>query len=534
MLEVEYAPVSATVFVHPLEYELQLSAQKDGLFNYFAASVGDLSMKVSSLPQMRLNAFPVNEYTYPRLYRIYRMVLDRLQCDEIFELYVDFDYDLTARSYGSSKDGHLILVNSACMQELNDGELAALLGREVSHIENGHIHYREMLDSIHLITDRLAVAGDIVAKKVSGFFSKWMIASEFSADRAALIASRSFECVATLMLKQMGISPEAEQVRRVLEQHIDLMPEKMGVNYMIMAKAFPTLGMAGRLVELYKWVNTGEFRINYPFMHYMAKAFVPCQLQDETENMLILLHRRANNGNPAAQEQLAVGYHNGTMGLPKAYEPYLALTQAACYNGNGRAMYSMYQILSKNLAGQKASRYLQHQLLRAAASRFGGAQSEAAHLPPLVDFPLLSKAVFASVKKNGSNTTCMLNIQSPGEPLRNETAEEILDAFWMPTSDHIYAAELKRKNGMCYGVALSERGIYGRFIDKRFPYMVSWEDFLRQPLTIYHEGPERYLASGNRKVSRWEGREKMAGTINEILVSLSAEIQKKRGTLHKR
>ena len=527
MLEIEYAPVSATMFVHPLEYELQLSAQKDGLFNYFTASIGDLSMKVSSLPQTRLNAYPVNEYTYPRLNRIYWMVLDRLQCNEIFELYVDFDYDLTARSYGSSKDGHLILVNSACMRELNDGELAALLGREVSHIVNGHIHYREMLDSIHLITDRLPVAGDIVAKKISGFFSKWMIASEFSADRAAPIASRSFECVATLMLKQMGISSTAEQVLRVLEQHIDPMPEKMGINYMIMAKAFPTLGMAGRLVELYKWVNSREFRTNYPFMHYMAKAFVPRQRQDEAENMLILLHRRAYNGNPAAQEKLAVGYHNGTMGLPKAYEPYLALTQAACYNGNGRAMYSMYQILSKNLAEQKASRNLQHQLLRAAASRFGGAQSEAAQLPSLAPFQLLSKVVFASVQKNGANMICFLNTESPGEPLQSEIAEEILDAFWMPANDHIYAAELNRQNGVCYGIALSERGIYGRFVNKQFPYMVSWEDFLREPLNIYHDGPEKYLVSGNRKVSKWNGKEKIGGTISEILVSLKTGIEKK-------
>lgn len=527
MLEIEYAPVPATTLVHPLEYELQLSVQKDGFFNHFVASIGNLRMKLSSLPQMRLNAFPVNEYTHPRLYRIYRMVLERLQCEEVFELYVDFHYDLSARAYGSAQDGHLILLNSACLRELNDGELAALLGREVGHIMNSHVQYREMLDSVHLITDRLPAAGEIVTQKVSSFFSKWMVAAEFSADRAGLIASRSFESMATLMLRQMGISPEPEELLRVLNQRIDAMPEKMGINYMIMAKAFPTLGMTRRLVELDKWVNSQEFREGYPFMHYMAKAFVPRPQSDEEEERLVLLHRRAYHGNPAAQEQLAHGYHDGTMGLPQAYEPYLALTLAAAYAGNGKAMYTMYQILKKNIAGQKASSRLQHQLLRASGSRFSGAQSEAVKLPKLAVFALLPKAISAAVQKNGAQSACMLNVQNPGTPLPQEAAEEILDAFWMPANDHVYAAEVEIRNGVCCGVALSERGIYGRFVGKRYPYMVSWEEFIREPLEINSEDAEKYLICGNRKISKWKGREQLAGTINEILVSLDAAVRKK-------
>lgn len=523
MLEIEYAPVPATILVHPLEYELQLSLQKDGLFNHFVASIGNLRMKVSALPEMRLNAFPANEYTYPRLYRIYRKVLERLRCEEVFELYVDFNYDLSARAYGSSQDGHLILVNSACLQELNDSELAALLGREVGHIMNSHVQYREMLDSIHLITDRLPAAGDMVAKKVSSFFSKWMVASEYSADRAGLIASRSFESMVTLILRQMGVAPGPEQLLQVMEQRIDKMPEKMGINYMIMAKAFPTLGMAQRLVELDKWVNSEEFRERYPFIHYMARAF------KREEDELVLLHRRANNGNPAAQEKLAAGYQRGTKDLPQAYEPFLALTLAAAYNGNGKAMFTMYQILKNNLAGQTASVRLQQQLLRASASRFNGAQEEAKQLPKLVEFLLLPKAVMAAAKKNGAESLCMLNMQDPGAPLQKETAEEILDAFWMPADDHVYAAEMDIREGTCYGIALSERGIYGRFADKRYPYMVSWGELISEPLQLYEEGTKKYLVCGKRKVSEWKGRERLAGTVNEILVGLDAAVRKKKG-----
>lgn len=523
MIEINYNPTSATTLVHPLEYELTLSVQKDGTFDHFTRDVGSISLKVKTIPQMMLTAFPVTEDTYPRLYRIFEKVQKRLDCIESIPLYVDFGYELKARTYGSAKSGYIILVNSACVKELNDAELTALLGREIGHIMNDHIHYQELMDSIHLITDRLSVAGDMAQKKVSSFFSKWLIASEYTADRAGLIACQSFESLATLLMRQMGIKPCVKNIQKILTQKVDTMPDKMGINYMIMARAFPSIGMVSRLKEIDKWVNSAKFRDAYPYIHYMAKGYVQMATLNETEKTLVFLHQRASNGNVVAQERLAKDYLLGEETLPVAFEPCLALLYSASFLGSGKAMYLFYNVLEREIGGLKASQRLKNQLIMAAKSRTAVAQKVMAKTPDMEILEALSSIVRKFTIQRYNNLSCKVNITQPGNPVSNEVAEEVLDAFWMTADDRIYATQFEMETGSRFGIALSEKGIFGRIKGKKYPFMISWAEFAQKPLEVRSDGKRDFVMCGEMKIAVWNGKIDV-GSINELLIILKKNI----------
>lgn len=524
MLEIKYRPISAVTLVHPLEYQLTLAVQKDGMFDHITRSIGGLSLQLKSLPQMMLTAYPVTQYTYPRLYNIYQRVMERLDCTETIPLFVDFGYELKAYTHGSTKNGYVILVNSSCLEELNDGELEALLGREIGHIMNGHIYYQEMLSSLRLLTDKLSLAGEAMNKKISSFFSKWIVASEYTADRAGLMACTSFETFASLMMKQMGIEPNPANIKQILTQKIDPMPEKMGINYMIMAEAFSTIGMKARVQEVDKWVNSHDFREKYPFIHYMAKGYVRRPAQNETERILILLHQRASNGNVLAQERLAQDYLSGKETLPVAYEPCLALLYHASLLGSGTAMYFYYKALVKEIGELKATDRLKNQLLLASMSRSDIAQKAGQTIPNQEKLTILPALMTAYVRKRQNQLHFLANTDHIGEPLTHDNAEMALDAFWMTSDDKIYALQMGENRGMHYGIAISEKGIYGRLQEKRYPFMVPWSEFVRKPLEIVNDGVHNFVACGATKLAAWDGSI-IAGSINELLIGL----QKKCG-----
>ena len=473
---------------------------------------------------MMLTAYPVTQYTYPRLYNIYQKVLKRLDCIETISLFIDFSYELKAYSYGSAKDGYSILVTSTCLKELNDGELEALLGREIGHIMNGHIHYQEMLDSLHFLTDKLSFAGDAINKKIKSFFSKWIIASEFTADRAGLMACQNFEFLVSLMMRQMGIEPSTSNLQKILFQHIDAMPEKMGISYMIMAKAFPTIGMTARIQEIDKWVHSPSFRKRYPFIHYMAKGFIQRPVQNETEQILILLHQRANNGNVLAQERLAKDYFFGKETLPVAYEPCLALLYYASFLGSGNAMYLYYKALEAEIGGLQATAKLKNHLLLAAASRSTNVKNLGIPIPKQERFTALSALLTTYIKKRKNQLNFSANTNLPGMPLDSESAEVAIDAFWMTVDDAIYALQMNSEQNSRFGIAISEKGIYGRLKGKRYPFMISWVDFIHNPLEIKNDEINNFITCGMTKISFWDNKI-TPGSINELLIGIHKKLR---------
>lgn len=361
----------STDFRHPLECEAELSIQRNGFYQDISRMWGSVKMQVKAQADMALIGYPVTEYTLPRVYRIYNQVRRTLRCEEKYGLFVDYGYDLTASTSGSEKDGHIIRLNSACVEELTDDELAALLGHEIGHIMLGHIEDREILDSIDAISHLLPAANEIVKNKLLSYYGKWMLATELSADRVGMIAANGIEPVMSLLKKQAGAGGLSNTYQEMMDQDIMPMPDKMGMFYILMSESIPYLGLIMRMRELKNWAFSDELKQKAPYLHYLSRAQLQDTPKDNADKELMLLHLRANNGNVHAAKQLAqIYYQYSQNALPASPTALVSLLESAAYKGDGACMYMLSQCMRLGMAGlDKHDERTQQHLIRAAASR---------------------------------------------------------------------------------------------------------------------------------------------------------------------
>lgn len=509
-------------FLHSLEEESMLDIQKNGIFDYISKLCGSIQMRVKTLSNMVLTGYLVTADTSPRLYSIYKKVLKRLYCDQEYALFVDFGYELTAKSYGSGKDGHLIIINSACLKELNDEELAALLGHEAGHIMAGHIQYRELLDSLDYIIKYIPIANDIVKKKIWSFFSKWMIASEYTADRASLIASGSLEAVISLLRHQAGASGAYITNKQLMDQTVDSLPENLGIFYILMTQSMPEFGMVARMKELVQWSYSEDFHVKAPYLYYLSKLFLDDIPQNKEEEELCLLHQRASHGNVIAQGLLGRAYLYREYLLPFSPETAISLLKTAAYKGDGSSMYYLSLCVKRKVEMEKFAQDVEEQLLRAAGSRLKEAEIKVkfSNLPELRGLPDMIKAF---CKKYSNHVDFLINEKDCGQPLSGELAEMVQDSFWMMKDEPVLVADIQAFHGEIYGISLTSKGIYGRIRGENNAYCISWSNFKDKQVAVRKSSGKKFVSCGERNVYEWNGE--MKGGIVELLAVIQQRIK---------
>ena len=522
-MKVKYSPVHIVTITHPLEESAILSIQNNSVYDHLAKIVGSISVQVNAKANMMLTGYPVTEKTSPRLHKIYQTVLERLHCNQKYDLYVHFGYDLIAQTYGSEKTGHLIKVNSACLTKLTDSELAALLGHEIGHILANHIQNKELLDSLELVIKQWPLANSLVKDTIWGFFARWMVASEFTADRTALIASQSLEAVSTLMLKQMGVPVNSEIIRRIYHQEIQTVPDKLGMYYVMMVQNIPSFGMVSRIQEICQWAISAEFRERYSYTHYLARLLLEDSAKDSLDEKLLLHHKRAANGNIIAQEKLGQMYLFGKGGLDMNPAIGIALLEEAAFNGNGSAMYLFSHCMAKEINGLKHNLAVERHLQRAAASR--GIElkdtAEIYYVPSLTDLTPIVKT-FTENRRN--MLRCIVNESNLGAPLNSEITQIPQDAFWMCVDEEVYCMDIKQIEEQWYGTAISAKGIYGRMLDEQYPFFVTWKQFKDGQVVMRKSYGKNFIFCNEQRL--FQVNSVVFGSIAEILVAIKSLLDK--------
>ena len=508
---------------HPLETDSILEIQKNGVFDHLAKVIGSLSKKTKTTSKLVLTGYPVTKLTYPHLFQIYENVLRRLNCDQVYDLYVDFGYELTAKTFGSGKDGHIIQVNSACLKDLDDDEIAALLGHEIGHIMSNHIQYRELLDSMDYIVKYLPLAGDIVKKKIWSFFAKWIIASEYTADRSSLIASGSLQSVLSLIRKQAGATDDMFTNQQLLQQEVQPIPDNPGIFYMLLTESLPSFGLVSRAQEIVKWSNSEDFKRISPYMHYVGKYFSEYEAVDRNEENLILLHKRAYFGNVLAQVKLgqAYLYKQNTLGF--APKTAISLLKCAAAKGNADAMYLLHLCLKRNVECPKYSQDIQEQLLRASYMRTNITQAESEF--SRLTSQHVNQSVLRIVQKyisNQKNITFEVGFGAAEHCISDQDKIAMLESFWIPINQRILAAKYEIIEGIAYGLVLTDVGIYGRCLGDLYAYSITWSSVVTNELTYRNIDDVIIVFCGNRKI--YVLNEQPQNSIVELIFKISNQL----------
>lgn len=506
------------LLIHPQEKEAENTFQKNTLISALAKDTANLKVQLTSAAELRLNNYLATEVTAPRLYRQYKRVLASLadlhsgntSWNQAYPLFVVRDYQIRSDVYGSDKKGYIICVTSGALEELSDTELCALLGQAVGHIRAGHVQFIELLRLLRTGTEQIPILGTLSGNKLWAFFSHWQLYSDYTADRTGAICAGSIEAVLTLLCKQIGAVLPGLTPYTVMEQKTSA-PPPASVYLVWAAQNTPVFNAIGRMRELTHWSKEKEFRSQFPFMYYAARADRNEVARDENDRELMELHRKAEAGDANAAAILGECYLRELKGLPGKRELGLSLVKYAALHGNGGAMYLLYCCASTNMEGANYSNSLVQQLLRASAVRCSKVRQQ----PPKPQLEGLNRVVRRLWSEDARFSVC---IAAPGEPVETGIADNIRDIFLLEVDEPVIAYEVFRRDGIYCGTVVSPYGIYGRMPGREMPFVVDWKAFQKNDLSMGSQGGKTFLYSGKRRIYYFIGE--LEGSIGELLVEL--------------
>ena len=208
------------------------------------------------------NAVQVGPNQFPRVYELYKEVLETLDAEE-YDLFITQTPVVNAGAYGM--DRPFIIVNSATKLLLDDRELQYILGHEVGHIQSGHVLYRTMMVLlIELAKLGFPVVG-IAARVVLVALMEWSRKSELSCDRAGLLALQDPDVVLSAMLKMAGGGPWDDSETNV-GQFI-MQAEAYRESEDVADSVFKILNLMAqdhpfwviRVAEIRSWIESGDY-----------------------------------------------------------------------------------------------------------------------------------------------------------------------------------------------------------------------------------------------------------------------------------
>jgi Zn-dependent protease with chaperone function len=187
---------------------------------------------------------------------------------KIPDLYLRWGYDVNGFTVGV--ENPLIVLHSGAVDLLSEDELLYLIGHEVGHIKSRHTLYHQMALAIPILGEILGKAtlgiGEVLSLPLQYALLAWQRMSEFTADRAGLLACQNSDAAFRVMTKFSGmpmkyydrINPEAfiEQARQF--KCLDYDTINKGIKF------FSTLDESHpwsviRAAELLAWQESGAY-----------------------------------------------------------------------------------------------------------------------------------------------------------------------------------------------------------------------------------------------------------------------------------
>ncbi|MCI0432180.1 MAG: M48 family metallopeptidase [Gemmatimonadetes bacterium] len=207
------------------------------------------------------NAVRVSERQFPDVHRSYVEVLETLDVQTHYDLFVSQTPLVNAGAYGMDKP--FIVLNSGSLRLLDDDELTYLLGHELGHIMSGHVLYRTMtILLLQLATLGFPVVG-LAARAILVALLEWSRKAELSSDRAGLLAVQNPEATLTAFMKLAGGGDLEEMNLNEFLNQADEYRETGDVADVV----FKVLNLLGathpfhvlRAAELRDWIEAGEY-----------------------------------------------------------------------------------------------------------------------------------------------------------------------------------------------------------------------------------------------------------------------------------
>jgi len=209
-----------------------------------------------------------DDHQFPELVALVEQARFRLDLPRRPTVYLGESPHMNALTTGVSAP--IIVIRSALLDQMDDEELLAVLGHEMGHLQSDHPLYQSLAQSIVVASTTTSEAIRMIAWPLQQTLLQWSRHAEFTADRAALLASRNLRACLEMMLvlaggnrpgtagrTKMRLGLFVEQCRELRRMESRQHFERLLGGYMSLGRSHPHL--ARRVTQLVQWVEHGNY-----------------------------------------------------------------------------------------------------------------------------------------------------------------------------------------------------------------------------------------------------------------------------------
>ena len=260
--------LTADEYEHPLDKAalnaLKSSSSVKSIMKFYT----EYAIERAQIIQLTGSSFKVTANNIPYAYDALTEACRALDIRKMPEFYIS---DMGLNAYTTGSTNTILVLGSACLSLLTHDELMFILGHELGHIKSNHIMYHQFARILPMIGKTIGDLtpfgiGDIISSGLSVSIMEWYRKSEFTADRAGLLACQNPDAAFTVMTKLSGYPMKYYDTidkKYILEQaHQFEGLDGDGYNKIVkilsvMNATHPWTVM--RAKEMDKWINDGNY-----------------------------------------------------------------------------------------------------------------------------------------------------------------------------------------------------------------------------------------------------------------------------------
>ena len=209
--------------------------------------------------------FLVTRESCQELYDIVHDVADTLDVRPLPRFYTQWGYNINGYTTGYKEDTLLVL-NSGTVDLLTEDELRYVAGHEMGHIKSGHVLYHTMGELFKAAVSQLPIISSLTTP-IYYTLMYWIRMSEFTADRAGLLACQNIDAAISAIIKMSGLPLkyfEKENRDSFIKQAVEFRSSFSGFTDSVI-KTFTIAGSTHpwtilRAAELLAWYDSGEYQ----------------------------------------------------------------------------------------------------------------------------------------------------------------------------------------------------------------------------------------------------------------------------------
>ena len=209
--------------------------------------------------------FLVTRESCPELYEIVHNVADTLDVSPLPRFYTQWGYNINGYTTGYKEDTLLVL-NSGTVDLLSEDELRYVAGHEMGHVKSGHVLYHTMGELFNNAISQIPLVSSLTTP-IYYALMYWIRMSEFTADRAGLLACQNIDAAVSAIIKMSGL-PLKYFEKMDKDSFVKQATEFRGSFSGFTDNVIKTLTIAGsthpwtvlRAAELLTWYDSGEYQ----------------------------------------------------------------------------------------------------------------------------------------------------------------------------------------------------------------------------------------------------------------------------------